>query len=83
LLIAASATEDLGRLVVVGVITLLFTHIYMNIGMTISITPITGVPLPLISYGGSFLVLVLFALGVLQSIWIHRKIPTGKSRFAH
>jgi rod shape determining protein RodA len=83
LLIAASATEDLGRLVAVGVITLLFTHIYMNIGMTISITPITGVPLPLISYGGSFLVLVLFALGVLQSIWIHRKIPTGKSRFAH
>jgi rod shape determining protein RodA len=83
LLIAASATEDLGRLVVVGVVTLLFTHIYMNIGMTISITPITGVPLPLISYGGSFLVLVLFALGVLQSIWIHRKIPTGKSRFSH
>src|ERR1700738_5312154 len=73
LLIAASATDDLGRLVVVAIITLLFTHIYMNIGMTISITPITGVPLPMISYGGSFLVLVLFALGVLESIWIHRK----------
>ena len=79
LLIAASATDDLGRLVVVAIITLLFTHIYMNIGMTISITPITGVPLPLISYGGSFLVLVLFALGVLESIWIHRKIPPGNS----
>jgi rod shape determining protein RodA len=74
LLIAASATDDLGRLVAVGFITLIFTHIYMNIGMTISITPITGVPLPLISYGGSFLVLTLFALGVLESIWIHRKI---------
>jgi len=82
LLIAASATDDLGRLVVVGIISLLFTHIYMNIGMTISITPITGVPLPLISYGGSFLVLVLFSLGVLESIWIHRKIHTGKSRLA-
>jgi rod shape determining protein RodA len=45
--------------------------------MTISITPITGVPLPLISYGGSFLVLTLFALGVLESIWIHRKIHTN------
>ena len=78
LLIAASATDDLGRLVAVGVITLLFTHVFMNIGMTISITPITGVPLPLISYGGSFLVLVLFALGVLESIWIHRKVSTGK-----
>ena len=74
LLIAASATDDLGRLVAVGIVTLIFTHVYMNIGMTISITPITGVPLPMISYGGSFLVLVLFALGVLESIWIHRKI---------
>jgi rod shape determining protein RodA len=72
LLIAASATDDLGRLVAVGIITLIFTHVYMNIGMTI--TPITCVPLPMISYGGSFLVLVLFALGVLESIWIHRKI---------
>jgi rod shape determining protein RodA len=77
LLIAASATDDLGRLVAVGIITLIFTHIYMNIGMTISITPITGVPLPMISYGGSFLVLVLFALGVLESIWIHRKVRGG------
>ncbi len=77
LLIAASATDDLGRLVAVGFITLIFTHIYMNIGMTISVTPITGVPLPLISYGGSFLVLILFALGVLESIWIHRKINTN------
>jgi rod shape determining protein RodA len=80
LLIAASATDDLGRLVAVGFITLIFTHIYMNIGMTISITPITGVPLPLISYGGSFLVLILFALGVLESIWIHRTIhPNSRS----
>jgi rod shape determining protein RodA len=80
LLIAASATDDLGRLVAVGIITLIFTHVYMNIGMTISITPITGVPLPLISYGGSFLVLILFALGVLESIWIHRKIrSTGRT----
>jgi rod shape determining protein RodA len=83
LLIAASATDDLGRLMAVGVITLLFTHVFMNIGMTISITPITGVPLPLMSYGGSFLVLVLFSLGVLESIWIHRKIHTGKPRLVH
>jgi rod shape determining protein RodA len=80
LLIAASATDDLGRLIAVAVVTLIFTHVFMNIGMTISITPITGVPLPLISYGGSFLVLVLFALGVLQSIWIHRKFPLAKVR---
>jgi rod shape determining protein RodA len=83
LLIAASATDDLGRLVAVAFITLIFTHVYMNIGMTISITPITGVPLPLISYGGSFLVLTLFALGVLESIWIHRKIHTNSRSTRH
>jgi rod shape determining protein RodA len=53
----------------------------MNIGMTISITPITGVPLPMISYGGSFLVLILFALGILESIWIHRQTqPVRQAR---
>jgi rod shape determining protein RodA len=73
LLIAASASDELGRLISVGVVCLIFTHVFMNIGMTISITPITGVPLPLLSYGGSFLVLILFALGVLESIWVHRQ----------
>src|SRR5580704_16365216 len=73
LLIAAYATDELGRLISIGVVTLIFTHVFMNVGMTISITPITGVPLPMISYGGSFLVLILFALGILQSIWVHRQ----------
>jgi rod shape determining protein RodA len=82
LLIAASATDDLGRLASVAIVTLLFNHVFMNIGMTISITPITGVPLPLISYGGSFLVLVLFALGVLESIWIHRRLDPRRTRRA-
>jgi rod shape determining protein RodA len=82
LLIAASATDDLGRLASVAIVTLLFTHVFMNIGMTISLTPITGVPLPLISYGGSFLVLVMFALGVLESIWIHRRVDPRRARRA-
>ncbi|MBV9491626.1 MAG: rod shape-determining protein RodA [Verrucomicrobia bacterium] len=73
LLIAAAAPDELGRLVCVGVVSLMFTHVFMNVGMNISVTPITGVPLPLISYGGSFLVLIFFALGVMQSIWIHRR----------
>src|SRR6516164_6045339 len=79
LVIAASAKDELGKLISVGVVTLIFTHVYLNIGMTISITPITGVPLPMISYGGSFLVLIFFALGLLESIWIHRKIRNGKA----
>ena len=79
LLIAASAPDELGRLAAVSIVGLIFTHVFMNIGMNISITPITGVPLPLISYGGSFLVLIMFALGVLESIWIHRRARSNRT----
>ena len=71
--IAMEAEDDLGRLLAVGFTMLLFTHTFMNIGMTISVTPITGLPLPLISYGGSFVLITLFGLGILQSIWVHRR----------
>lgn len=71
--VAMEADDDLGKLLAVGVVMLLFTHTFMNIGMTISVTPITGLPLPFISYGGSFLMITLFSMGILQSVWIHRK----------
>ena len=74
LYIASRANDDLGRLVAIGIVMLLFTHTFMNIGMTISVTPITGLPLPLVSYGGSFLMITLLSLGILQSIWIHRNV---------
>ena len=73
LYIAIKAEDGLGQLLAVGIVMLIFTYTFLNIGMTISITPITGLPLPLISYGGSFLTMILFSLGILQSIWIHRK----------
>jgi len=76
LYVSLQSKDDLGRLLGVGLSTLIFTHIFMNIGMTIGVTPITGLPLPLVSYGGSFLVAVLFSVGLLQSIWVHR----GKGR---
>ncbi len=74
LYVALEADDDLGRLLSVGIVLLLFTHTFMNIGMTISVTPITGLPLPFISYGGSFLMITLFCMGILQSVWIHRKV---------
>lgn len=72
--VAMSAEDDLGRLVAVGFIAMIFAHIFMNIGMTISVTPITGLPLPLVSYGGSFLMITLMGFGLLQSIWVHRHV---------
>jgi len=72
LYIAMEADDELGRLTAVGIGSLLFAHTFLNIGMTISVTPITGLPLPLVSYGGSFLMSTLLGFGILQSIWIHR-----------
>jgi rod shape determining protein RodA len=74
LVTAHQASDDLGLLIAVGIAALLFFHVYQNIGMTISIMPITGLPLPLISYSGSFAVVVMFGLGVVNSIWIHRRM---------
>ncbi len=73
LFIAYNSRDDLGTLFCVGAAGLIFTHMVMNIGMTVSVLPVTGLPLPLVSYGGTFAVLIMFMLGVVQSVWIHRK----------
>ncbi|MFD2257410.1 FtsW/RodA/SpoVE family cell cycle protein [Luteolibacter algae] len=61
-----------GRLIVCMVIALFFAHIYENIGMCVLLMPITGIPLPLISYSGTFVVICMFLLGLVQSVWVHR-----------
>jgi rod shape determining protein RodA len=71
--VAARARDKVGALVAVGVMAMLFTHIFVNIGMTIHLVPITGIPLPFISYGGTFVVACLAAMGLVQSVWVHRK----------
>ena len=73
LYIAYQAKDQLGLMVCIGVSGLLFTHIFMNAGMTISLVPIAGLPLPIISYGGTFVMIIMFALGMVQSVWIHRR----------
>src|SRR6266542_4460784 len=75
LFVAFFAGDQLGLLLVVGMTALIFTHIFQNMGMTIAMLPITGVPLPLISYSGSFVLVIMFGLGLVNSVWIHRKIP--------
>jgi rod shape determining protein RodA len=71
--IAGQARDRLGKLVAVGVVTLLFSHVFINIGMNIRIVPVTGIPLPLLSYGGSSVLCSLIALGLMQNVHIHRK----------
>lgn len=71
--VAFFARDELGRLLALGVTMLIFFHVFVNVGMTMGIMPITGVPLPLVSYGGTFMLIVMVCLGLIQSVWLHRK----------
>jgi rod shape determining protein RodA len=71
--VAFFARDELGRLLALGVTTMIFFHVFVNVGMTMGIMPITGVPLPLVSYGGTFMLVVMVCLGLIQSVWLHRK----------
>jgi rod shape determining protein RodA len=78
--VAFYSRDQMGRLVVVGIVATLMTYMFMNIGMNMLLVPITGLPLPFISYGGTFMVVVLFMIGLVQSVWVHRNISPVRSR---
>ena len=79
-LVAFAARDLLGRLIVVGVVAMFFMHIFWNIGMSLALVPIAGIPIPLVSYGGTFMVVTLFLLGMIQSVWVHRNIQPVKKK---
>ena len=70
--IASKARDSFGRNLACAITTLICIHIYINIGMTIGLAPIIGIPLPFVSYGGTFMLSMLSCVGILQSIYIHR-----------
>ncbi|MFT8211490.1 MAG: peptidoglycan glycosyltransferase MrdB [Symbiopectobacterium sp.] len=74
LVIAANAQTSFGRVMVGGLILILFVYVFVNIGMVSGILPVVGVPLPLISYGGSALVVLMAGFGIVMSIHTHRKM---------
>ena len=67
-------SDTRARLLATGIIAMVFFHVVVNIGMTIGLMPITGLPLPFISYGGSSLVTMFIAMGILISIYKERSI---------
>jgi rod shape determining protein RodA len=73
--IAYRARDPFGMLLGGGVAAMLIFQILVNVGMAISLMPVTGIPLPFISHGGSSLVSICFALGVLQSVSMRRAAP--------
>ncbi len=78
LLTALRASDPFGLIIVGGFTAQIFFHVYQNIGMTVALMPITGLPLPLISYGGTFALMVMFALGLVNSVWVHRNPDVKK-----
>ena len=68
------AIDEFGRMMALGLSVLFFSHIFVNIAMTIGLLPITGLPLPLMSYGGSFIISTLLGLGLIQSIYQRREL---------
>ncbi len=72
LTVALFSRDALGRVLVIGIVGLFFAHAFEHIGMNIGILPITGIPLPLVSYGGTFVLVIMFLFGLIQSVWVHR-----------
>lgn len=66
--VAKLCKDDFGSLLAIGVALLFFIQIMVNIGMNIGLMPVTGISLPFISYGGSFLLISLFGIGIVQSV---------------
>lgn len=74
--LSATAKDKFSVLVTVGVLTLLFSHFAINIGMNVGITPVIGLPLPFLSYGGSFQLMNMVMLGIVLNIYRNRKLHT-------
>ncbi len=76
--IANSSRNHFGRLVSMGVTTTFFLYVFINIAMVMGLIPVVGVPLPLVSYGGTAMMTLLFGFGLLLSVHINRDEPIGR-----
>jgi rod shape determining protein RodA len=72
LVISANSRDRFGALIAAGVAAMVMFHVFINIGMTIGIMPVTGLPLPFLSQGGSFYMSMALALGIANSVWLMR-----------
>ena len=62
-----------------GLTTLLFLYVFINMAMVMRLVPVVGIPLPLVSYGGTAMLTVMMGIGLLMSIAIHRDVRIGRA----
>ncbi|MDZ4328470.1 MAG: rod shape-determining protein RodA [Pseudomonas sp.] len=81
--VAMQCRNQFGRLLAIGVSMTFFLYVFINSAMVMGLLPVVGVPLPLVSYGGTAMLSLMFALGLLMSVYIHRnvEISRGPSAF--
>jgi rod shape determining protein RodA len=80
LVIAVSARDRFGALIAAGLAAMMVFHVFVNVGMTIGIMPVTGIPLPFLSAGGSFYLAMTISLGIANSIWLMRTPVPGENQ---
>ena len=78
--IALRCRHQFGRLVGLGIATNFFLYVFVNVAMAIGAIPVGGVPLPLVSYGGSAMLTVMFGFGILMSVHVHRDVEFKDGR---
>ena len=76
LVIGWGARDALGSMVAWGLASMLLFQLLVNVGMVIGIMPVTGIPLPFITYGGSSMISLLFGMGILESVRVHARKQT-------
>ena len=75
---ALRSTSYFGKLLAIGLATNFFLYVMINISMVLGLIPVVGVPLPLISYGGTVIISVMASFGIILSVNINRNINIGK-----
>ncbi len=76
--IALRCRNHFGRLLAMGVTTTLFLYVFINVAMVTGLIPVVGVPLPLISYGGTAMMTIMVAIGLLMSVYVHRDVEIAR-----
>ena len=76
--IAVRSRNQFGRLVAGGITTTFFLYVFVNIAMVTGLIPVVGVPLPLVSYGGTVMMTLMLGFGLLIGVGVHRDVPVGR-----
>lgn len=77
--IAMSSSNHYGRVMAIGITSILFLHVFVNIAMVMGVIPIVGAPLPLLSYGGTFMITIMACFGMLLNVHVHNQYELNQN----